>query len=218
MERFINKYQSYYLLPCPICNGAAEFLCMNHTMENFTNKPTIRCTECGCELTDDSTLSLISKWNKREPLKVPIIDGDIFDSNTDIIAHQCNAKHQMNSGIARQVREKYPFAYKCYMQLPELHLGQNVIVEVTNDKTICNMIAQEDYGYDGKHYTNITALETCLERLKSYAEEHNYSIALPYKVGCCRGGADWDNVVYPFIQQLFKDSNIRVEIWRLDKG
>lgn len=39
-----------------------------------------------------------------------------------------------------------------------------------------------------------------------------------FLIGCGRGGADWDNVVYPFIQQLFKDSNIRVEIWRLDKG
>ena len=48
-----------------------------------------------------------------------------------------------------------------------------------------------------------------------YCSFENLSIAMPYKIGCVRGGANWDKV-YEIIQDVFKDCN--VELWRLDKG
>lgn len=38
---------------------------------------------------------------------------------------------------------------------------------------------------------------------------------MPYKIGCVRGGANWDEV-YSMIEKTFK--NVAVELWRLDKG
>ena len=40
-------------------------------------------------------------------------------------------------------------------------------------------------------------------------------IAMPYKIGCCRGGANWADV-YKMIEDIFVDCE--VELWRLDKG
>lgn len=40
------------------------------------------------------------------------------------------------------------------------------------------------------------------------------SVALPYKIGCGRGGADWE-MVYKIIEEELKDYD--VELWRLDE-
>lgn len=36
------------------------------------------------------------------------IKGDIFQSSADVILHQVNCQGVMGSGVAKQVREKYP--------------------------------------------------------------------------------------------------------------
>ena len=40
------------------------------------------------------------------------------------------------------------------------------------------------------------------------------SVALPYKIGCGRGGADWE-VVYKIIEEELKDYD--VELWRFNE-
>ena len=37
-----------------------------------------------------------------------IINGDVLSTTCIYIAHQCNAMGKMNSGVAKQIREKYP--------------------------------------------------------------------------------------------------------------
>ena len=49
----------------------------------------------------------------------------------------------------------------------------------------------------------------------SYAVLENMTIAMPYKIGCVRGGANWEEV-YQMINDIFENCNI--ELWRLDKG
>ena len=38
---------------------------------------------------------------------------------------------------------------------------------------------------------------------------------MPWKIGCCRGGANWEDV-YKMINDIFKYNT--VELWRLDNG
>ena len=88
-----------------------------------------------------------------------------------------------------------------------------------NEKFVCNMFAQSNYGYDGKQYTDINALRECFTKLYELLHEKNNNymskIAMPYKIGCCRGGANWADV-YKMIEDIFVDCE--VELWRLDKG
>ena len=44
---------------------------------------------------------------------------------------------------------------------------------------------------------------------------YNAKIAMPYKIGCVRGGANWGEV-YNIIEEVFE--NRLVELYRLDKG
>lgn len=157
---------------------------------------------------------------------MPIIhkEGDLFTTTATIIAHQVNCQGKMGSGVALQVKQKYPSAYEMYLSecqkenKPFKPLGLIQIISQSDGHIICNMFAQDNYGYDGKQYTDTAALRSCFNILKYYALTGKYSVAIPYKIGCCRGGADWDNEVYPIIESIFSDESVRLEIWRLDKG
>lgn len=154
---------------------------------------------------------------------MPIIhkEGDLFTTTATIIAHQVNCQGKMGSGVALQVKQKYPTAYIMYLSKCQRDynlLGNIQMVPQSDGHIICNMFAQDNYGYDGKKYTASSALQMCFIKLKQYAAENKLSVAIPYKIGCCRGGADWDNEVYPIIESIFSDESVRLEIWRLDKG
>ena len=92
-------------------------------------------------------------------MSIKVIDGDLFDTTAPIICHQVNCQCRMGSGVAKQVREKYPIAYRQYMNLctdkgsnPDALLGTAQFVYGT-DKIIVNMFAQNKYGYDKALYT-----------------------------------------------------------------
>lgn len=170
---------------------------------------------------------------------IKIIDGDLFNTDAKFIAHQVNCMGKMGSGVALQVKHNYPHVYVEYQRIVESTnkedlIGKVQIVPVNpayigydcgdidipyTEQWICNLFAQNNYGYDGKQYTSIEALEQCFKQLYilTFEKNNNYNakIAMPYKIGCCRGGADWDEV-YAMIDRIFV--NREVELWRLDKG
>lgn len=150
---------------------------------------------------------------------IKIIDGDLLDSKTDVIAHQVNCQGVFNSGVAKAIRTKYPavyYAYRIACKENTRLLGCVQPVLIDEDRICVNLFAQDHYGYDGKKYTDINALRKCFVALKDLCKLDDYSIAMPYKLGCVRGGADWDNEVLPMIEEVFADYD--VELWRLDNG
>lgn len=128
----------------------------------------------------------------------PIVYGDVLLATDDVIVHQVNCMGKMNSGIARQVREKFPKVYHEYLKACEKYedkeqlLGKVQAVKLDDNRTICNLFAQLNFGYDGKRYTNIEAFARCLESINTrYAGKR---VAVPFNIGCCRGGANWDDI------------------------
>lgn len=127
-----------------------------------------------------------------------------MQATENIIGHQVNCQAKMNSGVAKSVRESFPKAYEKYIEFAEPYvkagfsddlLGQVQFVSIVNNKKyIANMFGQDKYGYDGKQYTKTEALFKCFKGLREVAEEHGLSVALPYMIGCYRGGADWKEV------------------------
>lgn len=140
---------------------------------------------------------------------------DIFESGADVILHQVNCQGVMGSGIAKQVKEKYPMCFANYKKICDAFndkkklLGMVQCVLIDNEKFICNMFAQENFGYDGKCYTDYNALKECLEQVRDYSIFDNKIIAIPYLMGCHRGGGDW-NVVYKMIEEIFKYHNVLI--------
>lgn len=145
---------------------------------------------------------------------------DIFESGADIICHQVNCQGVMGSGIAKQVRERYPEVYEFYHAMciayePSELLGRVFSGGVSDTLYIANLFAQENFGYDGKCYTDYNALRQCLQEV---ANNHkNQTIAIPYLMGCHRGGGDW-NIVYKMIEEVFADSDCEVLICEYNGG
>lgn len=150
---------------------------------------------------------------------VKIVQGDVLKSGADAILHQVNCQGAMNSGVAKQVRLKHPTVFRQYKELcrygeyerrgrrPSPLLGEVQAVEVGEGKYIVNLFAQDYYGYDGKCYTDYNALRSCLRTVNQ-----NFcgrTVAIPFRMSCDRGGADWD-VVYAMIEEELHDCDVTI--------
>lgn len=143
----------------------------------------------------------------------------LLEAKEDIIIHQVNCQGKMNSGIAKQIREKWPQVYNDYMvkwssyaSRPSILLGEVQLVAVEDNKFVANLFGQLSYGYDGQRYTSYDALYDGLTYVKNMAQQFNKSVAIPFKMGCERGGADWF-IVDSMIQRVFADYEVHLYKW-----
>jgi O-acetyl-ADP-ribose deacetylase (regulator of RNase III) len=147
------------------------------------------------------------------------VKGDIFKSNADIIIHQVNCQGVMGSGVAKQVKDLYPNVYVHYREYckdftPEEMLGTVFMVPIDNKtRFVANFFSQNNFGYDGNCYTNYEAFEKCLRHMRKYYS--NLSMAIPYLIGCCRGGGSWE-IIYKMIEDILGDCE--VTIYEYDLG
>ena len=150
---------------------------------------------------------------------IKALEKNLFESDAPVFCHQVNCLGVWGSGIAKSMREIFPDVYEQYREICVKNkysnlLGNTAIIQSGN-RYIANMFAQERFGYDGIRYTSYDAFYNCLVRIKKFCEENTINkIALPYKIGSDRGGADW-NVIYSMIESVFAKTNIMVEICRI---
>lgn len=126
-----------------------------------------------------------------------IIDKNILDINTGFIFHQVNCQKRMGSGLAAQIRSKYPQVYDDYMNTCcaikndfEL-LGRYVQTETNSGVIVVSCFCQLYYGFDGRRYTDYCAVRRVLEQLKG---THTNRYHFPFGFGAGLGGGDWDVV------------------------
>lgn len=152
------------------------------------------------------------------------VTGDIFTSGADYILHQVNCQGVMGSGVAKQVREKYPAVFEAYRNLCLAHtsgalnvLGYAQVVPNDNgSQCIVNLFAQEKFGYDGKCYTSYTALRQSLRTVREWVEHQpGATIAIPYLMSCHRGGGNWDTVLQIITEEL---GDLNVTLWEYNGG
>lgn len=173
---------------------------------------------------------------------IKIVDGNIFDSKANFIVHQTNCEGVMGSGVARQVAERYPNVEKEYRKylrycskngIEPLGTAQYVPTEVwaltmidtiknnnvidfdTNYQYIVNLFGQSTYG-EGLQ-TDLKAMKKAFIDIREKAQNIGATVAMPFKIGSVRGGANW-NDVYKIIKDIFEKSDVDVEIWRYDLG
>lgn len=142
---------------------------------------------------------------------IDIVNGDIVNAKEDIIIHQVNCKNAMGSGVARALFEKWYAVKSEYHNYCELCfsagitskdlLGHILPVKVS-DKIIINCFSQENFGGDGKQYTDYNAIEKCFSKINELYP--NNTIAIPYLYGCGLGGGNWD-IVQSIIQKYFSN-------------
>lgn len=156
---------------------------------------------------------------------INIVKGDLLDAREDIIAHQVNCMGSMGSGVALQIKEKWPQVYKWYKKrcdiMKDMHMEEKLLGDChwcqVEGKWIVNMFGQYEFasrGKKGKRYTDYDALRNCLEYVRKHAMDYHESLAMPYGIGCGRGGGDWEGVVYPMICDIFEGTGVNVTLYQ----
>lgn len=156
---------------------------------------------------------------------IKIVKGNLLDATEDIIAHQVNCCGVMGAGVAKQIRENFPGAYRHYREecdsahFEEELLGECMLLWCSCKydpdcyKGIANLFGQVFYG-GGKAHTNEEALRYALKSLAVQLYRYHIvterplkNIAMPYKIGCGLAGGNWDNI-YKIIEEELADFNV----------
>ena len=157
--------------------------------------------------------------------------GNLLDAPVEYICHQVNCQGRMGSGIAKQIKERWPVVYEQYiagfkaieeesinwedqLDVSEVLLGRLQQVKVNDKQTVINMFAQQYYGYDGRRYTSYDAFWTCLGGIHDSVPKGS-KIGFPAKIGCGLGGANWE-VIFRMIEQVLGDE-YEVYIYMLEE-
>lgn len=153
---------------------------------------------------------------------IKIINCDITSIKSGLVAHGCNTKGKMNSGVAKFVRQQWPSVYTSYMRLCESVpntdklLGTTQIITINNGLRVANLFTQIRYGYDGKRYADLDAIVKCVTDLCASAVSFDETdIYLP-QIGCKRGGLDWEAEVLPALNKIaerFEDLTITICVY-----
>ena len=151
--------------------------------------------------------------------ELEIINDDILNCTEGLIVHGCNASGAMGSGIAKQIRAKYPDVYTKFKTIPEglVSMGKLQIVKVSDALYIGNAITQLNYGNDGKRYASVDAIYNSLKQAFAFCLIYEYELLCP-KIGCGLGGLDWTTDVKPIFKELMQEyPTVKVKIFELNK-
>ena len=139
------------------------------------------------------------------------VKGNLLDSDCNYICHQVNCQGVMGSGVAKQIKERWPEVYEAYQEkharYKRVGLNQNdmlgdmgVVYIPERDIFVINMYTQRDYGYDGKRYTSYDAFADVLSMLAALIPDGK-TIAFPKNIGCGLGGGNW-KVISALIEEI----------------
>ena len=158
--------------------------------------------------------------------------GNLLDAPVDYICHQVNCQGRMGSGIAKQIKERWPIVYDQYIaafkereeevvklcgqwetqiDVSETFLGHLQQIPVSDTQTVINMFAQQWYGYDGKRYTSYDAFWACLGGIRDSIPKGS-KIGFPYRIGCGLGGANWQVIETMIYAVLGKDYDVYIYV------
>ena len=143
--------------------------------------------------------------------------GNILNAVENIICQQVNCKGVMGSGLAKQIRTKWPDIFERYKwflnEYRESILGRSDIVLVDKgQKFVANLYSQYDYG-TGEIYTDYMCFLHAFEAVLISAREFNLSVAVPYKIGCGLAGGDWAVVMNIISEMCMKYKDVKVSIY-----
>lgn len=150
--------------------------------------------------------------------------GDLLQHvTTGIILQQVNAQGVMGSGIAQQIRSRWPVVFETYSSIilpnqpatvTQGYLGKLIMVEVEPDLVVANVVGQQYYGREpGRCYTSYEALATGLQQLRSWMDDRllmSSDVHHPL-IGAGLGGGDWA-VISRLIQE---NLGTETTLWRI---
>jgi len=163
-------------------------------------------------------------------MTLEFVNGDILDSKSNVIVHSVNHRGIMGSGLAKQIKTKYPDITSAYVHACNNNTFRwimktgyvyywTVFERDGTPKQIASVFGQEHYGTDRRH-TNYISLINGLVSVFENAEYAGYSVAIPFGIGCGLGGGSWDIVLTMIKDAMKYYPDLKVYIYKnspLDK-
>ena len=154
--------------------------------------------------------------------------GNIFDHvKSGVIIHGCNAQGVVGSGVAKDVKARYPKAFDTYREFCEQYgIGNKELlggipawvntsgtIDVARDLIIVNAITQHRYGTDNYRYVSYKAVQDCFDAIYAMCKTIGVEEVHFPAIGSGLGGGDW-----AIISTIIKDSlqDIDSTLWLLD--
>lgn len=139
---------------------------------------------------------------------------DLFTTPDIMIVHGVNCQRVMGAGVAKLIKEKFPYAYEIYKETSPV-LGEAKLIychnenDTKNSKLIVNLYTQLNYGNDNKKYVSYDAIDSCMKRLNHIMNVTGINACSMPKIGTGYGGGNW-NVIETIINEQLKDKDINV--------
>ena len=162
------------------------------------------CTECVVEKNDDEekneNVGKIFKETQKND------DGEVETTKYyQLLAKYTFIDINYESGILNEGNNKIDLLGK----IAPINVDHYIPETYPTPPTVINMFAQNGYGYDGKRYTSYDAFWSCLGHIRESIPKGS-KIAFPYKIGCDRGGANWEVIYTMIVAALGYDYNIEI--------
>lgn len=147
-------------------------------------------------------------------MKTEHIVGDILDfpNDIDIVVHGCNTLNMFGSGIAKQIKDRYPEVYEADTSAHKLKhnkLGyfSGSKLDKLPDKYIINLYIQNDVS-SNKRMLNYEAIYSGFENLVKLLngrdiEDNSIVVGFP-RIGCGLAKGNW-KIVKTMIIEVFSE-------------
>lgn len=157
-----------------------------------------------------------------------LIEGDLLDFPQGInrIAHSCNTMNIMGAGIAKQIKDRFPYAWQadCIAHkniengLGSYSFGWADLDSGDCTKGVYNLYTQSTIG--GGREVDYEAFYEALSKVEKAMQNHQIQsgeemiLGLPFGISCGLAGGSW-NIISSMIEDIFKDSSVKVYIVEL---
>jgi O-acetyl-ADP-ribose deacetylase (regulator of RNase III) len=155
---------------------------------------------------------------------VKIIKGDLLEASETFICHQCNCVTTNAGGLAQALFDRYPYANsyaKRNPKDPSTHSAPSTIEICGNNsgqRYIINMFAQYYPGLPSYPTDDVNKrlswFRKCLVHIARIPHIQNYTLAMPYNIGCGLAGGNWD-IYYGLISQFALKERINIVLYKL---
>ena len=140
-----------------------------------------------------------------------LINKNIFDGEWHGMVHCANLYHTFGAGIAKQIKIKYPEAYKADCESThgdKLKLGFFTFSDEVENKTIYNLYGQIGIGNDKnplKRNCQYDFIHDGIWRICEFIldskDDKPYCLAIPHGMGCGLAGGEW-SIVYSILEYI----------------
>ena len=135
---------------------------------------------------------------------VKTIKGDLVklfkERQFDVIIHGCNCFNTMGAGIAKQIKEEFPDAYrvdKATIKGDSYKLGNYSFASITCKENTYRYIinAYTQYDFRGKNPISYKAISDVFSLLNKCTMLQGMKVGIP-KIGAELAGGDWEHILY----------------------